>query len=209
MKKKLYYFMILLFGLFVFLGHVYSQNVNDSLSDLELNRFYGVTPSLLSIHLEIGAWYAEDQIIISSVSLLQNMKYYADIDILAYLKTVVYPQTSLENFLNRMDNMMKLAVSFSSYLDDQKQKFVQDKSKCDDAKLTSDKNFSLAMKDMNSASIEKYLNLSISNEKCSVEDRIMYNAYEKIQTQIKYYYDILKKKYNYFYGYKYDVLNSL
>jgi len=209
MKKKLYYFMILLFGLFVFFGHVYSQNVNDSLSDLELNRFYGVTPSLLSIHLEIGAWYAEDQIIISSVSLLQNMKYYADIDILAYLKTVVYPQTSLENFLNRMDNMMKLAVSFSSYLDDQKQKFVQDKSKCDDAKLTSDKNFSLAMKDMNSASIEKYLNLSISNEKCSVEDRIMYNAYEKIQTQIKYYYDILKKKYNYFYGYKYDVLNSL
>lgn len=207
--KKLSYLIVFLCWLFVPFWYVCSQNVNNSLSDLELNRFYGVTPSLLSIHHEIWAWYAEDQTIVSSVNLLQSMKYYADIDILAYLKTVIYPQSSLENFLNRMGEVMDLSVSFLSYLDDQKQKFVQDKSKCDDAKLTSDKNFALAIKDMSSANIEKYLNLSISNEKCSVEDRIMYNAYEKLQVQIKYYYDILKKKYNYFYGYKYDVLNSL
>jgi len=209
MKKIMFSFIMLFTVLFVSLWNVYAQNTSDSLSDLELNRFYGVTPSLLGIHLEIGAWYAEDQIIVSSVNLLQSMKYYADIDVISYLKTVIYPQTSLENFLNKLNNVMDLTVSFLSYLDNQKQQFLQDKSKCDDAKLTADKNFSLAVKDMSPANIEKYLNLSISNEKCSVEDRIMYNAYEKIQTQIKYYYDILGKKYNYFYSYKYDVLNSL
>ena len=135
------------------------------------------------------------------------MKYYADIDVMSYLKMVISPQTSLENYLEETSNIMNTANSFLLYLDTQKQNFVQKKSSCDDVKSIADKNFSLAVKDINPANMEKNLKLSMENEKCSVEARINYNAYERMQAQIKYYYEILNKKYDYFYNYKYDVLS--
>ena len=67
----------------------------------------------------------------------------------------------------------------------------------------------MALKDFDSVNMEKYLLNSIESEKCSVDARINYNAYSKMQTQIKYYYDILQKKYNYFYTYKYDIINGM
>ena len=37
--------------------------------------------------------------------------------------------------------------------------------------------------------MEKYLLTSINSENCSVEATIMYNAYDKMRSQVKYYYD--------------------
>ena len=56
--------------------------------------------------------------------------------------------------------------------------------------------------------MEKYLLTSIDSENCSVEARIMYNAYDKMKSQVKYYYDILAKKYDYFYSNKYEIIQS-
>ena len=94
------------------------------------------------------------------------------------------------------------------YLDSKKSSFVQAKDSCDATKSVVDKNFALALKDVDWLNMEKYLSASIDSEKCSVESRIKYNAYDKIKSQVKYYYDILVKKYDYFFGNKYDIIQS-
>ena len=86
---------------------------------------------------------------------------------------------------------------------------MQNKSKCDSSKENMDKNFSLALKDFDAAKMEKYLWTSIENEKCSVEARILYNAYDKMGSQVKYYYNILQNKYDYFFGNKYDIVQLM
>ena len=142
-------------------------------------------------------------------SLLQNMKYYADVDVIQYLKKSINPELSLNNYLSKMRNTLSNANAFIAYLENIKKDQVQNKSKCDNLKETVDKNFSLALKDFDSARMEKYLLTSIENEKCSVEARITYNAYEKMETQVKYYYNILQNKYDYFFGNKYDLVKLM
>ncbi|MBO4516128.1 hypothetical protein J5751_01510 [bacterium] len=141
--------------------------------------------------------------------MLQNMKYYADIDVIQYLKKSINPEASLNNFLSKTQNVLNNANSFIIYLENKKKDQVQSKTKCDDIKETVDKNFSLALKDFDAAKMEKYLFTSIENEKCSVEARITYNAYDKMESQVKYYYNILQNKYDYFFGNKYDIVQLL
>ena len=142
-------------------------------------------------------------------SLLQNIKYYADVDVIQYLKKSIKPESSLNNFLNKTQNVLNNANAFIIYIDGLKKDQVQNKSKCDNLKETMDKNFSLALKDFDAAKMESYLLTSIENEKCSVEARITYNAYDKMESQVKYYYNILQNKYDYFFGNKYDIIQLM
>jgi hypothetical protein len=75
------------------------------------------------------------------------MKFYADIDILKYLKKSVYPQNSLDKILNKMANLLNTSNIFMAYIDSKKTSFVQRKDSCDNKKSVTDKNFSLALKD--------------------------------------------------------------
>jgi len=209
--KKIIYYLLVIFVVFIscFSCVTYSQNIDDSVTDMELLKYYGVTPLFLSVHIEIWMWNADDQIMNSYSSLLQNMKYYADVDVIQYLKKSINPELSLNNFLSKTQNVLNNANAFISYLATVKQNQVQNKTKCDDLKEAVDKNFSLALKDFDAAKMEKYLFSSIENEKCSVEARITYNAYDKMESQVKYYYNILQNKYDYFFGNKYDIIQLM
>lgn len=187
---------------------VMSENIDDSLENMELAKYYWILPLHLSIHTEIWMWEANDEVISSCAALLKDMKFYADIDILKYLKKSVYPQSSLDKILNKIGNLLNTSNVFMTYIDNQKALFVQRKDSCDNKKSITDKNFSLAVKDFDWVNMEKYLLSSIDSESCSVEARIMYNAYDKMKSQVKYYYDILAKKYDYFYSNKYDIIQS-
>lgn len=209
MKKSLSKILISIVFLFCVVWCVYSQDIGDSLSDMELFKYYWITPLILNIHKEIWIGRADDGISYSYSSLAQNMKNYADIDVVAYLKKTIYPESSLDSFLDKSEMLIRTSSSFLMYLDTLKKDLVKKKDDCDKVKQSADKNFSLALKDFDSVNMEKYLLISIENEKCSVDARINYNAYDKMQSQIKYYYDILQKKYNYFYTYKYDIINSM
>lgn len=191
-----------------FQWYLFSSNVEDSLEDIELSRYYWVLSLHLNVHMEIWMWVSNDEIISSYATLLQNMKFYADMDILKYLKWSINPQKSLDRILNKMYNLVNTSSNFMMYLDSKKTSFVQAKDSCDAAKSVVDKNFALALKDVDWLNMEKYLSASIDSEKCSVESRINYNAYDKIKGQVKYYYDILSKKYDYFYSNKYDIIQS-
>lgn len=192
-----------------FLWTTYAQNIDESVTDMEFFKYYGIVPLMLSIHEEIWMWHAEDEVMNSYSSLLQNMKYYADVDVIQYLKKSINPESSLNNFLNKTQNILNSASVFIIYVDNVKKNQVQNKSKCDSNKETVDKNFSLALKDFDAAKMEKYLWTSIENEKCSVEARILYNAYDKMWSQVKYYYNVLQNKYDYFFGNKYDIVQLM
>ena len=208
--KKIFYIVILLFiSLWWFTWFVMSQWIDNSLVDMELSKYYGIVSLLLNVHKEVWMWHSDDEIIESYSSLMQNIKYYADIDVLKYLSKTVYPEASMNNFLNKTQSILNTSNVFLLHLENKKNSLVQKKNNCDNAKDLSDKSFTLAVKDSDSAKIEKYLMSSIENEYCSVESRITYNAYDKMQAQIKYYFDILQKKYDYFYRNKYEIIDSL
>ena len=209
MKKILNRVLISFLGAFCLFWFVSSQDIADSLSEMELFRYYWVAPLILGVHKEIWIWRVDDGIIYSYSSLVQNLKYYADIDVLANLKKTIYPESSLNSFLSKSEMLLHTASAFIIHIDNLKKDFVQKKNNCDSVKEVSDKNFSLALKDFDSVNMEKYLSTSLDNETCSVEARITYNAYDKMLTQIKYYYNILYKKYDYFFTYKYDIVNSI
>ncbi len=206
MKKILYWLIIFAISICCFQKIVIAQNLDNSVADMELSKYYGVVPLLLDMHKEIGMWESGDGIVLSFASLAQNMKYYADVDVLQYIKKSMYPQSSLDDFLTKTNSILNTSNIFMIHLDNEKKNLIQKKDNCDSLKKQWDKSFSLALKDFDSANMEKYLSISIENEKCSVESRINYNAYEKMHSQIKYYYDILQNKYDYFSRNKYDIL---
>ena len=206
--KRIFYFIIVMFVTILYSCCFASDNIDDSLENMELAKYYWILPLHLSIHTEIWMWESNDEVISSFVVLLKDMKFYADIDILNYLKKSVYPQNSLDKILNKIANLLNTSNVFMSYIDNQKTLFVQRKDSCDNKKSITDKNFSLALKDFDWVNMEKYLLSSIDSETCSVEARIKYNAYDKMKSQVKYYYDILAKKYDYFYSNKYDIIQS-
>lgn len=209
MKKIIYYFITSIVFVPWFFWITYAQDIDSSVADMEFFNYYGVVPLLLGVHKEIWMWHAEDEVMNSYSSLLQNMKYYADADVIQYLKKAINPESSLNNFLIKTQNILNSANVFLIYVDNVKKDQVQNKSKCDANKETVDKNFSLALKDFDAVKMEKYLSTSIENEKCSVEARITYNAYDKMGSQVKYYYNVLQNKYDYFFSNKYDIVQLM
>ena len=199
---------VLLVIISCFQWYLFSSNIDDSLEDIELSTYYWVLSLHLNVHMELWMWVSNDEIISSYATLLQNMKFYADMDILKYLKWSINPQKSLDRILNKMYNLLNTSNNFMVYLDSKKLSFVQAKDSCDATKSLVDKNFALALKDADWLNMEKYLSVSIDSEKCSVESRINYNAYDKINSQVRYYYNILAKKYDYFFSNKYDIIQS-
>ena len=207
MKKFLYLIIIMIVVVFCSQSFAVSES-NDSLENIELSKYYWVVPLHLNVHMEIWMWETDDEVISSYTVLLKDMKFYADIDVLKYLNKSIYPQTSLEKILNKMANLLNTAGTFITYIDNQKTFLVQRKDSCDNKKSITDKNFFLALKDLDWVNMERNLISSIESENCSVEARITYNAYDKMRSQVKYYYDILAKKYDYFYSNKYEILQS-
>lgn len=207
MKKFLYLIIVMIVVVFCSQSFAVSES-NDSLENIELSKYYWVVPLHLNVHMEIWMWETDDEVISSYTVLLKDMKFYADIDVLKYLNKSIYPQTSLEKILNKMANLLNTAGTFITYIDNQKTFLVQRKDSCDNKKSITDKNFSLALKDLDWVNMERNLISSIDSENCSVEARITYNAYDKMRSQVKYYYDILAKKYDYFYSNKYEILQS-
>lgn len=209
MKRIIYTLLSLCLLVSCFNWLVFSQGLNNAIADMELLKYYWVVPLLLNVHKEIWMWEAWDETIASYSSLVQNMKYYADVDVVSYLKQSINPESSMDNYLRKTWTLLNNANSFLVYLDNNKQNLVQDKENCDTSKAVSDKNFGLALKDFDSANMEKNLQISLEKEKCSVESRILYNAYDKMWSQIAYYYNILQNKYDYFYSNKYDIVQLM
>lgn len=208
MKKNMKKVLFIFVSLFWFLSCLFAQNLTSQNLDMEVQKYYWIVPLILNVHMEIGKWQSDDETLASYMVLLQDMKYYADLDIIDLLNNSVYPFQSLESLLLKMENTINNAMIVRSQLNGKLPIFIQTKSECDESKKISDKNFSYALKDFDSANMEKYINESIKYESCSSESRIYYNVYSKIISQLDLYYDVLKNKHDYFYDYKYELIEN-
>jgi hypothetical protein len=203
--------LVILFLIVIFLGSGLFTSAQDSIDynkKLEVSEYYGYLSLLINVHTEIWRWEASDKTIFFSVWLLNEMKYYSDLDVIKYLWSSFDIEKSLNWLLydiNDVANQWSVAISQlkKSLL------FLKDKkTNCDSLKEISDKDFSLALKDLDSKSMEISLNKSIENQKCSSDARIYYNVQDKILKEIEFYYEILDYKYNYFYGNRFDIIKN-
>lgn len=180
-----------------------------NLSEIELINYYWPVNLLIDVHIEIWKWDESGDKFWWYITLIKDMSQYADLDIVDYLRKSIDVEHSLQYILNSLFQLLSKCDLVVSDLDRNMKNLEQTKIDCDASKELSDKNYSLALQDLNAKKMETYLLSSIESESCSSEARINYNAYKKIKDRILYYRDILKMKYDYFLDHKYDVIRNM
>jgi hypothetical protein len=151
---------------------------------------------------------ANEDGIFYTVELLNQMNYYADMDVIEYLGHVFDVQKSLDNIIYEISDVLDTVVAVVTSLDNNLISLEQKRVDCDESKELSDKNFALALKDFDSKSMEINLNKSLEYEICAGDARIYYNAQSKILEQIEFYYEILEQKYTYFSSNRLDIIEN-
>ena len=185
----------------------FSQTKNDVdiVKKIEISSYYGVSSLLINLHLEIGKM-SDDEQVFYGVELLNELKYYADLDVITSLAYTFDLQYSLDKILLDLSNMLDDTVLAKRELENNMLKLKQDKFMCDENKEISDKNFTLALKDFDSKNMKIYLDESLDYDSCAGESRIYYNVQNKILQQVDFYYEILKTKYSYFSSNRDDII---
>ena len=200
------------FGVFfVFMVFAVAQendsNLNtDIVKKIEIVDYYGMTSLLVNLHLELGRGIADEEWIFYVIDLLNQMKYYSALDIIDYLWYSFDREESLNSVLFDISSVLDKSLSAKVELKNNMTNLEQERLACDENKEITDKNFALALKDLDSRAMEIYLNKSLEYEKCAGDARIYYNVQEKIFKQLDFYYEVLEKKYSYFNGNKSDIL---
>lgn len=184
----------------------YSKSNADIVKKIEISDYYGVTSLLVNLHLELGRWVTEDEWIFYVVELLNQMKHYSLFNIIDYLEYSFDIEKSLDSILLDISDILEKSTLASIEFSNNLTLLEQDRLSCDDDKKITDKNFSLALKDLDSKWMEINLDKSLDSAYCALESRIYYNVQEKILNQLNYYYKILEKKYTYFSVNRSDIL---
>lgn len=205
--KKLFILTIVLssmiFGSFSF------ANIDiDQAKQIEVTEYYGYLSLIIDTHLEIGRWELDDKSIFLVVWLLSEMKKYADMDIIEYLWYAFDIRKSFDNLLYEMWDVLDRASISVSYIKKILLSLKNKKTECDSMKELVDKNFSLALRDVDGKNMELNLNKSLEYDKCSSDSRIYYNVQNKILEELDFYYKILEHKYNYFYGNRFSIVEN-
>jgi hypothetical protein len=115
-------------------------------------------------------------------------------------------ERSLDSVLFDISDILDKSLSARIELEENLTDLEQERVDCDEKKEITDKNFSLALKDLNSKDMELNLDKSLDSAKCALDARIYYNAQEKILDHLEFYYEVLEKKYSYFYGNRADII---
>lgn len=187
-------------------GSDFQENTNvDIIKKIEISNYYGVSSLLIDLHLEVGKMSSDEQIFYG-MDLLNDMKYYADLDIISSLAYSFDLQYSLDQLLLSMSDLLNNAGFAKTELENNMIKLKQDKLDCDERKEISDKNFTLALRDFDSQNMKKYLDDSLEYDLCAGESRIYYNVENKIYQQVDFYYEILKNKYTYYSSNRDDII---
>jgi hypothetical protein len=205
MKKFILYIMFIWLSVSGFITS--AENINLT-QEMEFTEYYGYISLLVNVHTEIGIWEADDKSIFFSIWLLNEMKTYSDLDIIEYLWYVFDLQESLDSLLFNIDDIINQASIVMTEIENILFSLEQKKIECEWLKEISDKNFYLALKDLDSKNMEINLNKSIENQECVSDSRIYYNVYIKILENLDFYFEILKNKYNYIYSNKFNIIEN-
>ncbi len=209
-KNSFLSFVLLIFSLFLILNFSFAENESSSdiIKKIEISDYYWINSLLTNLHLEIWRWESSEDGIFYMVELLNKTKYYSDLDIIKYLWYTFDVEKSLNNILYEIWDVLDEAMVVMTSIENNLVSLEQKRLSCDESKDISDKNFSLALKDLDSKNMELNLNKSLEYERCAGDSRIYYNAQYKILEDIEFYYEFLQNKYTYFLGNKLDIVNN-
>ncbi len=177
---------------------VHNSDNSDIVQKIELSDYYGMTSLLVNLHLELGRGVADEKWIFYVVDLLNQMKYYSDLNIIDYLWYSFDIRNSLDALIFEMSDILDKSMTAKIELWNNLISLIQEKEDCDLSKKLSDKNFALALKDFDSKNMEINLNKSLEYEECAWEARIYYNVQDKILNKLEFYFEILDNKYTYY-----------
>ncbi len=209
MKKIIVFIILTVFSsLMLFTIAEDGDTQNNIVRNIEISDYYGVTSLLVNLHLELGRWVVSEDGIFYTVDLLNQMKYYSDLDIIEYLRYAFDLQKSLDTVIFEISDILDDAMSVMVSLEGNLNLLEQKRLDCDASKEISDKNFGLALKDLDSKNMESNFKKSLEYEKCAGDARIYYNVQEKIWKQIEFYYEFLDQKYTYFHGNREEIINN-
>lgn len=177
----------------------------DVVNKIELTDYYGISSLLINLHLDLGKVSGEKSIF-DVVDLLSKMKYFSDLNIITFLSYTFDVQYSLDSLLFELSEILDKSENIRIEIEDNMINLNQNKENCDELKKLVDKNFSLALEDLDSKNMEINFNKSLDHEKCIWESRIYYNAQDKLLRKVDFYYEILKSKYTYFNNNRDDII---
>lgn len=207
MKKRLFITIIAFLLLF---STAISETVdfNTTVEKMEISEYYWYLSLLTDAHVEIAMWEVDNKSMFFSISVLSQMKYYSNLDVLDYLWFVFDIRKSFDSLLYEMSAVLEKSEVLISNIKNNLLFLKTKKEDCDLQKTIVDKNFSLALKDLDIKNMEINLNKSLEYDNCSSESRLLYNAQNKILDEFDYYYTILEYKYNYYYSNKFEIVEN-
>jgi len=190
-------------------ANIYSADTSstNTVKQIELSDYYGISTLLMNLHLDIASESSDEDEVFYVVDLLKQMSHYSDLDIIEYLSYSFDIEKSLSSILIEISDILDRSSSVRIELKNKLENLEQEKMDCDDSKEVSDKNFTLALKDLDSKNMEINLEKSLFYEECSTSARINYKVQTKIMKLLDFYYEILEKKYSYFYGNRWDIIS--
>ncbi|MCK9466843.1 MAG: hypothetical protein M0P94_00795 [Candidatus Absconditabacterales bacterium] len=200
MKK--FSILIIIFLSYLFISFSFTQdsfyNIVEEVEKIEINDYYGSLSLLVDLHLEIARGESSDNPIFFAVELISELKYYSNMDIIDYLGHSFDIQKTLDNLLSDISILLTQSESAKHYIKNNLLLLKTNKTDCDGLKEISDKNFSISLKELDIKNMDINLNKSLEYAKCSSDNRINYNAQDKILGELDFYYTILQHKYDYF-----------
>lgn len=205
--KKLFVFVIVVLSLFI--NNVsFAQEEEFSISKSESREYYWYLSLVIDMHLEIGRWEVDKDSVFFAIGLLNDMKHYADMNIIEYLWYSFDIKKTFDNLLYDISDLLNQATASMDYIKKTLLSLQIKKTECDSFKDISDKNFYLAFKDFDTKNMQVNLDESLNHDRCSSESRIYYNIQDKILKELDFYYEILNQKYTYFYSNRFSIIEN-
>jgi hypothetical protein len=137
----------------------------DIVNKIELIDYYGISYLLINFHTDLGK-LSDEKPIFDVVDLLSKMKYFSDLNIINFLSYTFDLEYSLDSILFDLSEILNKSEDIRIRIEDNMIKLNQDKENCNELKKIVDKDFTLALQDLDTNGMEINFNKSLDYEKC-------------------------------------------
>lgn len=174
---------------------IYAKNTTQN----EDKSIYTTEISLALTKTQTAIGFNKYDLVPSSeaLALLQKIEHLARINIIKSLDLSANKSIELHTYLQDTDKAVRQGDLMVSTLWQELILLKDDIESCLTDKMVADKEYFLSLKEYNTEWINKALEESKKQGKCASDKRIEFNAKTEIYKRLKYYQEILSKKFNY------------
>lgn len=196
MKKNIY---SIGFTLLALLSTVFSwARAQDSVILPQENTFamYGLSASLVRIHLDIWFWFVAPALTDESqvLATLEQVKQDLRMDIVPVMEFSFDRQKTLDIYLNHMDQTLNTADILLTNLKNQLSEYEQNIATCTEDKRRADIDYFTYFQDYDYKFMQEALQASLDAQRCMGDNRIKFNAMTTLYLSLQFNTNLLKKK---------------